>query len=80
MKEGKTERFVMCIENRGNEASLVIGKVYPALRTEKIARDHGAIRVIDESGEDYLFSADRFVEVKLPRFAREALLRTRPEA
>lgn len=77
MKKLRTERFVMCIENRGNEASLEIGKVYPAVRTEKIARDHGAIRVIDESGEDYLFSAERFVEVKIPRAGRDAVLRTR---
>jgi hypothetical protein len=77
MKQLKPERFVMCIENRGNEASLEIAKVYAAVRTEKIARDHGSIRVIDESGEDYLFSADRFVEVKLPRFAKEVLLRAR---
>lgn len=67
----------MCIENRGNEASLEIGKVYRAVHTEKTSRDHGLIRVIDESDEDYLFSADWFVEVKLPRAGKEALLRVR---
>jgi hypothetical protein len=75
MRPLKAERFVLCIENRGIEASLEIGKVYPAVRTEKIARDHGSIRVIDESGEDYLFSAERFVEVKIPRAGKEAVLR-----
>lgn len=77
MKKMKTERFVVCIDNRGNEASLDIGKIYPAVRTEKIARDHGLIRVIDESGEDYLFSADWFFEVKLPRIVQQALLKAR---
>jgi len=76
LKPLKTLKFVMCIENRGNEASLEIGKVYRAVRTEKSARDHQLIRVIDESGEDYLFSADWFVEVKLPRVAQQAVLRS----
>lgn len=67
----------MCIDNNGTPASLEIGKVYPALPTEKIARDMKMLRVIDESGEDYLFNADQFVEVKLPRAGREALLRAR---
>jgi len=40
-------RFVMCINNDGNYASLDVGKVYRALPTEKIARDHGMIRAID---------------------------------
>jgi hypothetical protein len=56
---------------------LDLGKVYQALPTEKSARDHGLIRVIDNSGEDYLFSTDQFVEVKLPRAAQRAVLRAR---
>ena len=67
----------MCIDNKGYRVSLDVGKVYQALPTEKIARDHGMIRVIDNEGEDYLYSTNHFVEVKLPRAGREALLRAR---
>ncbi len=59
------------------DVSLHVGRVYQALPTEKIFRDHGLIRVIDNEGEDYLYSADQFVEVKLPRAARQAVLRAR---
>jgi hypothetical protein len=56
---------------------LDVGKVYEALPTEKIDRDNGLIRVVDNSGEDYLFSAEQFVEIKLPPAAQEAVLRNR---
>ena len=71
----KANRFVMCIDNRGNEVDLAIGKVYPALRSQK-NDGKDLVRVIDDSGEDYLFAADQFVEVKLPRAGKEAVLRT----
>ena len=67
----------MCIDNDGNDVSLDVGKVYRALPTEKIARDHGMIRVIDNEGEDYLCSTQQFVEVKLPPAGKRALLRAR---
>ncbi len=70
-------RFAICVDNGGTPASLEVGKVYRILRTEKIARDLGLIRIVDESGEDYLFSADQFVEIKLPRVAQQAVLRAR---
>ena len=70
-------RFAVCIDNEGTPASIEIGKVYRILRAEKIARDIGLIRVVDESGEDYLYQADQFVDVKLPRAARAAVLRGR---
>ena len=71
----RRSRFVVCI-NAGEyaEVDLDVGKVYQALPTEKSARDQGLIRVVDNSGEDYLFSADQFVEVKLPRAAQQAVL------
>ena len=75
---GRRSRFVVCIDaGEYAEVDLDVGKVYRALPTEKNARDQGLIRVIDNSDEDYLFSTDQFVEVKLPRAAREALLRAR---
>jgi hypothetical protein len=51
--------------------------VYQALPTEKIAREHGQIRIVDNEGEDYLYSAERFIEIKLPRAAQQAVLRSR---
>ena len=67
--------FVICIDAAEYaEVDLDLGKVYVALPIEKSDRDGGLIRVVDNSGEDYLFSADQFVEVKLPRAAREAVL------
>ena len=66
--EGK--RLVICIDNRGNEASLERWKVYQCLPDEEAER-HNEIRVIDEEGEDYLYPADRFSSVSLePSVAR----------
>jgi hypothetical protein len=61
----KGATFVVCIDNEGYEASLERNKIYIALADAR-ARQSGDIRVIDESGEDYLFSARRFVGVELP--------------
>jgi len=77
MNKSRRTRFMMCIDNEGTPASLDVGKVYRVLPTEKIARDMRLVRVIDESGEDYLYSADQFVEVKLPPAGRQALSRAR---
>jgi hypothetical protein len=67
-------RFFLCINNKGNPASLEVGKVYRAmpLREAKILN---LLRVIDESGEDYLYPANQFVAVRLPQAAKDALLR-----
>ncbi len=60
--EGK--RLVICIDNRGNEASLEKWKVYQCLPDEEAER-HNEIRVIDEEGEDYLYPSDMFSSVSL---------------
>jgi hypothetical protein len=75
MKRRKTppRHFAVCINNRGYPASLELHKIYRVLPDE-IAAEDGDIRVIDESGEDYLYSADRFVEVELPKSVRQSLL------
>jgi len=74
MKRLKTARhFAVCINNRGYPASLELHKIYRVLPDEGAAED-GDIRVIDESGEDYLYAADRFVEVELPQTVRRSLL------
>lgn len=65
--------FVICINNKGYEVSLERGKVYRLLDDEKAAQ-HNLIRVIDESGEDYLFPNEYFVPIKLPKAAEIALV------
>ncbi len=61
------------IDNRGYPASLELHKIYRVVRDDAAAAD-GDIRVVDESGEDYLYSADRFVEIEPPQTVRRSLL------
>jgi hypothetical protein len=68
-------RFAVCVRNDGYEASLERNKIYAVL-PDKDAEKDGDVRVIDESGEDYLFSADRFVAIDLPAVVRESVLRS----
>jgi hypothetical protein len=65
---------VICIDNSDYPASLELHKVYTVLPDEKAAED-GFIRVIDESGEDYLYSAKRFVSVELPTQVKQSIAR-----
>ena len=68
-----TIRFALCLDNRGNEASLIRGKVYPTLPDARAAKDN-MVRVIDESGEDYLFAITQFAIVEFPQAVRRKLL------
>ena len=68
-------QFAICVNNEEYPASLQLWKVYRVLPDEKGAR-HNMIRVIDELGEDYLFSASSFVSVELPQAVESALLAT----
>jgi hypothetical protein len=65
--------FVVCLNNAGNEASLEVGKIYETLPDAEAESD-GMIRVIDESGEDYLHAAARFYPVALPEELERLLL------
>ena len=65
-------RFALCIDDKDCD-DLEKGKVYPVLADAKAKRD-GYLRVIDESGEDYLYPEAYFVIVALPIKARQALL------
>ena len=67
-------RFVVCIDNSDYEASLELYKIYPVLPDADAARD-GDLRIIDESGEDYLFAADRFVAIEVPETLERAMLK-----
>ncbi len=72
----KPTRFVLCISNEDGNVDLEVGKVYPVVPDRK-ATAANLIRVIDESGEDYLYPAQQFASVRLPQSAKEALLSTR---
>ena len=70
----KTEnRFAICVQNEGYPASLELWKVYRVLPDDKAAK-HQLVRVVDESGEDYLYDQSWFVPIKLPQAAKEAML------
>jgi hypothetical protein len=73
-KAAAARRFVVCVRNDGYEASLERNKIYTALPDEEAERD-GDLRVIDESGQDYLFSAERFVAIEVPAAVRASILK-----
>ena len=58
--------FVACVDNSGYLASLELHKIYRVIPDNDAAQD-GDIRVVDESGEDYLYSADRFISIDVPK-------------
>ena len=65
-------RFVVCVSNDGYAASLEVRKIYTALR-DAAADKVGMLRVIDESGEDYLYPREQFSEIALPPGLARAL-------
>lgn len=73
-KSPTARRFAVCVRNDGYEASLERNKIYTVLPDAEAERE-GDLRVIDESGEDYLFSAYRFVAIEVPAAVRASLLR-----
>ena len=71
------KHFALCLNNRGYAASLEVGKLYPVIK-DKVAEREGYLRVIDESGEDYAFAANRFHPLEIPSVVQKALLATGP--
>jgi hypothetical protein len=65
MKNTRNIHFAVCINNGGYEASLELGKLYQIIPDAE-ADANDLIRVIDESGEDYAFTASRFRAVEMP--------------
>jgi hypothetical protein len=61
----KETHFVICINNVDYSASLEKRKIYESIPDADAAK-HGQIRVIDESGEDYLYPSECFVDANLP--------------
>ena len=70
MNSKQISSAVVCVANEGNEVSLQLWKIYKTLR-DRDAEAEGLLRVIDESGEDYLFPQENFVPIDLPTDARK---------
>ena len=73
MKRVKEIRFAVCVNNEEYPASLELHKIYRVLPDQDAEAD-GDMRVIDESGEDYLYPADYVVVVELPKAVEKSLL------
>ena len=65
--------FVVCLQNKGYEVSLDLRKIYQALPDPDAAK-HRQLRVIDESGEDYLYPKNYFATIELPTPVGKAVL------
>jgi hypothetical protein len=76
MQESKQNlsEFVVCINNLDYPASLELHKIYRVI-ADKDVEDEGDIRIIDESGEDYIYSSSYFVPIRVPQTVEESLLR-----
>lgn len=73
MSKTTDKKFALCIDNTGYKASLITRKVYEILPDEKGSEDD-LIRIIDESGEDYLYHKSHFVLVEFPQEVEKALI------
>jgi len=67
------KQFAICVKNKGHEVSLERRKIYSVLPDARAAK-HGLIRVVDESGEDYLYPQSLFAPIELPQPIRRAVL------
>ena len=70
--------FAVCLKNDGYKASLELRKLYEVL-VDDFAAENGMVRVIDESGEDYLYGADYFASVSLPKSLETTLRKISPK-
>ena len=73
MAKVQTKRIVVCISNDGHPASLEKRKIYVALR-DAAAEKLGLLRIVDESGQDYLYPKTMFRTIALPQLVKPAVL------
>jgi hypothetical protein len=73
MGKKKEQQFAVCVKNEDYPASLELRKIYEMLPDKKAAK-HGLVRIIDESGEDYLYPEDYFVSIEIPQAAEPAFV------
>ena len=67
-------RFAICMNNEDFPASLELRKIYRVVADESAAKNQ-LVRIVDESGEDYLYPEAYFIPIKLPATAEKALLK-----
>jgi len=65
--------FALCVDNTDYEASLIRGKVYRILPDQRAAKDD-LVRIVDESGEDYLYHKSYFIFVDFPKAVKKGIL------
>jgi len=73
MARAQTKQLVVCVSNDGYRASLERRKIYVAVR-DADAEKHGLMRIVDESGDDYLYPKTFFRALALPQAVRKAVL------
>lgn len=73
MPRGTSRSLVVCIDNEGYPASLERRKIYVVV-PDIVAEKRGLLRIVDESGEDYLYSKSLFREIALPDAVKKAVL------
>jgi hypothetical protein len=74
VKRKPPPRFAVCVKNQGYEASLERNKIYVTI-PDREAEAEGQVRVIDEDGDDYLYPAQWFVAVEVPKAVQLSLLK-----
>ena len=70
--KSKSQNFVLCVRNQEYPASLEVRKLYPVI-SDAMAEKHHLVRIIDESGDDYLYPAEYFLPLRLPINVKRAL-------
>jgi hypothetical protein len=70
-------KFLLCVDNEGYQASLEVRKLYENL-PDKEAERHNQLRIVDESGEDYLYPAEFFAPIRLPMQTRNRIVQKQP--
>jgi hypothetical protein len=73
MARSQAKQLVVCVSNEGYPVSLEKRKIYVALR-DAAAEEHGLLRIVDESGDDYLYPKAFFRSIALPQAVRRAVL------
>jgi len=73
MAKPQAKQLVVCVDNKGYRASLEKRKIYLSLR-DAVAEKHGLLRIVDESGEDYLYPKVFFRAIALPQSVKKAVL------
>ncbi len=73
MAKPQAKQLVVCVDNEGYPASLEKRKIYLSLR-DPVAEKHGLLRIVDESGDNYLYPKAFFRSIALPQSVKKAVL------